>query len=128
MKKSVLLVDDEQDILDTLKIGLEPQFEVRTARSGKGCLEAVQMSRPDIIVMDVMMDHMSDGFDTAKTLKSNPETKNIPVILLTGVNDHYDYRSQADEAFYPRDKFLEKPVKPEVLIREMEALLSACSH
>ncbi|MFH1429565.1 MAG: response regulator, partial [Candidatus Margulisiibacteriota bacterium] len=101
MKKNVLLVDDEEDMINPLKTVLQDKYEVRVAYSGKECLAAVKKQKPDIIVMDVMMETLSAGFDTAKILKETEGTKNIPIILLTSVTEHYDYRNQVDPAYCP---------------------------
>jgi CheY-like chemotaxis protein len=73
--------------------------------------------------MDVMMQSLSDGLDTAKKIKQSPATKTIPIIMVTSVNEHFDYRTQIDEDFFPNDKWLDKPVDPNVLVREIKTLV-----
>lgn len=122
-KKTVLLVDDDHDFLLPITIVVKKEFEVATAHSGEECLAFVAKQKPDLIVMDVMMNTLSDGLETAKKLKSDDATKDIPVIMLTSVKEHYDYRDQMDPTFFPNDKWIDKPVKPEILLKEIKKLI-----
>jgi CheY-like chemotaxis protein len=122
-RKTVLLVDDDPDLLEQSRQIVEREFNVDLANSGKEALEKLGKKNYDCIIMDVMMQNLSDGLDTAKKIKSNAATKTIPVIMLTSVNEHFDYRSQIDESFYPNDKWLDKPVKADVLLQEIRNLI-----
>jgi CheY-like chemotaxis protein len=121
--KRVLLVDDDDDILTQLELVIGREYQVKTAMSGSECLAAVAEEKPDIIVLDVIMDNMGDGLETAKTLKESPETADIPVIMLTSVNESYDFRAQVGDGYYPKNKWLDKPVKPEAVLKEIKALI-----
>jgi len=94
--KSVLIVDDDDVLVKTVTAVLESRYTVRTAANGKEALKRVEEQRPDLIVLDVMMDYMSEGFDVARTLRTNPKTKSIPIIMLTGVDQEYNYRMEVD--------------------------------
>jgi CheY-like chemotaxis protein len=122
-RKTILLVDDDQDQIMAMKLVLEKEYDIKTADSGLGCIASVATVKPDLIVLDVMMDTLSDGLEAAKKLKEAVETSHIPIIMVTSVNDHYDYRSQIHEDYFPKDKWLDKPVKPDVLLAEVKALL-----
>lgn len=124
-RKTVLLVDDDPDILTQMSAALRTRYEVRTASSGKDCLAAVAASKPDCIVMDVMMGEMCEGLETAKLLKSAPATRTLPILMLTSVNQSYDYRAQVDASYFPHDTWLDKPVKGETLLREVTQLIGA---
>lgn len=80
----VLYVDDEDDIREIaeMALGLEPAFEVRTCASGPEALESVRESRPDLILLDVMMPGM-DGPSTLGQLKLDPVTEDVPVVFIT---------------------------------------------
>src|SRR5947207_10287406 len=83
MAKKILAVDDERHIVRLVQVNLERDgYTVVTAYDGKEALEKVQSERPDLIVLDVMMPYM-DGFEVLQNLKKNPETRDIPVIMLT---------------------------------------------
>jgi CheY-like chemotaxis protein len=122
-RKTVLLVDDDPDLLEQSCAIVAREFNVDLAHSGKEALEKLGKRTYDCIVMDVMMQNLSDGLDTAKHIKSSASTKTIPVIMLTSVNEHFDYRTQIDESFYPNDKWLDKPVNPDVLLQEIRKLI-----
>ena len=84
MSKSILIIDDEEDVKEIAQMGLEmaADWTVVTASSGKEGLMLAETSQPDVILLDLMMPGW-DGKETLKQLKANPKTVNIPVILMT---------------------------------------------
>jgi CheY-like chemotaxis protein len=124
-RKSVLVADDDKVFVAAVTAVLQSRYSVRTASNGKEALEQVQQDPPDLIVLDVMMDYMSEGFDVARKLRTDPETKTIPLIMLTGVDRMYNYRLEQDESWVPCDRYLEKPIEPETLLAEVEALIES---
>jgi two-component system alkaline phosphatase synthesis response regulator PhoP len=89
MPSTILLVDDEKDILDLLKYNLEKEgYKVSTASNGKQALKLVQQ-KPEIVVLDVMMPEM-DGWEVCRAIRSNPETADIPVVFLTAKEGEID--------------------------------------
>jgi len=122
-RKTVLLVDDDEDLIEQVSRVVAQEYNVDTANSGKEALGKVEKKKYDCIVMDVMMQTLSDGLDTAKKIKENTTTRAIPIVMLTSVNEHYDYRTQMDESFFPKDKWLDKPVSPSVLLQEINKLI-----
>lgn len=124
-RKKVLVVDDDADIRQQMAAILQPHYLVETASSGKECLLSVAKEQPACIVMDVMMDDLCDGLETAKLLKEGEKTKGIPIIMLTSVNQSYDYRSQVDASFFPHDTWMDKPVKADKLLKEVAARVGA---
>ena len=90
MCHTILAIDDDSDVLDliTLKLG-EAGFRVVTASSGAEGLPMVARELPDLIILDVMMPEMS-GFDVCRSLKRNPFSKDIPIILLTAKKSEID--------------------------------------
>lgn len=83
MARKILTCDDEKNIVRLIQVNLERHgYEVVTAYNGRECLEKVATEHPDLILLDLMMPEMS-GFEVLETLKNNPETASIPVIMLT---------------------------------------------
>jgi len=121
--KTVLVVDDDEDVLAFVNSVLSKHYRVITAESGNECIEALGQERPDVILLDVIMTHLSDGFDCLRRIKQDPATQGIPVVMMTSVNDVYDYRSQIEESFFPHDRWLDKPVKAEVLLKTLREVL-----
>ncbi len=122
-KKSVLLVDDDAVFVDAVSAVLETRYEVRTAANGREALAAIAAAPPDIVVLDVMMDHLSEGFDVARALRSSEATRAIPIVMLTGVDEVFNIRMEIGESWFPYDRYLQKPVAPETLLATLGELL-----
>jgi len=123
-KKTILIVDDDPTFVETTKIALEKDYDIQTANNGKECLEKVDKDKPDLIILDVMMRHLGEGIDVANKLKSEDSTRNIPIIMLTGVSKVYDMSTQVDKSQYQSDAWIEKPIEPEKLLEEVKKLLA----
>ncbi|OHB59792.1 MAG: hypothetical protein A2173_00835 [Planctomycetes bacterium RBG_13_44_8b] len=123
----ILIVDDDPDITEAMKIVLENQgYIVDNAIDSSEGLERIKASMPDLIILDVMMNTLSEGFLLSRELRKNPEYKNIPILMVTSVKQQtgIDFETAAgDETWLPVDGFLNKPVKPEVLLEKVKSLL-----
>ncbi len=122
-RKNVLLIDDDAVFTEAVSAILETKYDVRIANNGTEGLKAVADRHPELIVLDVMMDHISEGFDVARSLRTDPETKEIPIIMLTGVDEVYNIRMEVDESWVPCDKYLQKPVAPPELLGHVNELI-----
>lgn len=122
MANKILAVDDEKHIVRLVEINLKKAgYEVTTASNGREALEAVALSVPDLIVMDVMMPEM-DGFAALKKLKENSATSNIPVIMLTAKAQDADvFKGWQSGA----DLYLTKPFNPAELLTFVQRILSS---
>ena len=127
-KAKILIADDDQDIRDSLQAILEGrQYTVVTAADKTEGMEKIKTEKPDLIILDVMMTAWQDGFDMARELKKDPQFKDMPILMLTGIKDQtgIDFKSTAgDPTWCPVDGFLDKPVEPNILLAEIERLLS----
>jgi two-component system alkaline phosphatase synthesis response regulator PhoP len=123
-QRKVLVIDDEPDLVEMIRMALERMFEVITAYNGQEGIAKARADRPDVIVLDVMMPE-KDGFTACKELKEDPATASIPVIILTGVAEHFGrtkfHRLGGMEI--EADDFIPKPVDPNELLRRVTALL-----
>ncbi len=118
--KKVLLVDDEKDFVEVTKVLLESNdFKVVTAYNSEDGKKAAVEEQPAVIILDVMMETRTAGFDAARWLRSQEETATIPIIMLTAVNQEVPWRFDSDEIWLPVDEFLDKPVSPEKLLAEV---------
>jgi CheY-like chemotaxis protein len=122
-RKSVLLVDDDPVFVEAMTAVLETRFRVRSAGNGAEAFRRIAEERPDLIILDVMMDYLSEGFDVARRLRRDQGTAQIPIVMLTGVDQMYDYRMEVDESWVPCERYLEKPVSPGDLLAEVTALI-----
>jgi len=118
-KPLVLIVDDNKITLKLLRKHLEASgFKVQEAIDGIDCLEKVEAELPDAIVLDVMMPRM-DGYETVKRLKDHSDTRNIPVIIVTALND---IANQIKSIESGADDFLSKPIEEKLLISKVKLL------
>jgi CheY-like chemotaxis protein len=122
-KRKILVVDDDPDCLEFARLVLSSRYEVQTVQSIGECRSVLKSKKPDLILLDVMMVHLSDGLDYSRELKESADTRDIPVIMLTNVNEVYDYSTQIETTFFPHDSWLDKPVKAEVLLKTVGDVL-----
>jgi CheY-like chemotaxis protein len=126
-KQTILIIDDDEDICLAVKALLESRgYVVETAFTKEEGLEKFRSVKPDLAILDVMMTTWQDGFELSRQLKKDPELKNTPILMLTGVENKtgFEFKSAAgDEEWLPVEGFLDKPVEPEVLLAEVEKLL-----
>jgi DNA-binding response OmpR family regulator len=116
----VLVVDDEEYIQHILNFSFGAEgYEVITATDGEEALKKARHEKPDIIVLDIMMPKM-DGYEACKQLKTDPQTKAIPVILLTAKGRDID-RKLGSEA--GADDYVVKPFSPGRLIERVEGMI-----
>jgi len=124
----IVIVDDDQDIRDSLQAILESrQYTVLTAANKTEGMEKIRAEKPDLTMLDVMMETWQDGFEMARELRKDPNLKDMPILMLTGVKDKtgIDFKSSAgDPTWLPVDGYLEKPVEPNTLLAEVEKLLT----
>ena len=126
MPKKILLIDDDPDLLNAVRMILESKnYNVAMAFGGIEGLEKAKTENHDLIVLDVMMPD-KDGYSVCKELKSNPELSRIPVILLTAVVSHISTTrfTQQMGMETEADDYIDKPVEPNVLVKRIETLLS----
>ena len=127
-KAKILIADDDPDIRESLQAILETQqYTVVTAVDKADGMEKVQAEKPDLAILDVMMSTWEDGFQMSRELKNNPQFKDMPIIMLTGIKKEtgIDFKASAgDPTWCPVDVYLEKPIEPEKLLTEVSKLLS----
>lgn len=118
-EKTILVVDDDIDLVEIIRVTLENQgFRVIDAQSGERGLEMARTNTPDLILLDVMMGTVDEGFQVAYQLRNDAATRDIPILMLTAVGDQtgFDFDPDKDREFLPVDEFLEKPVSPRKLV------------
>jgi len=124
MPLRILVCDDERHIVRLIQVNLERQgYTVITAFDGKEGLEKVKSEKPDLCVLDVMMPYM-DGFEVLKNIRRDPETVNLPVIMLTA-------KAQDKDVFegyhFGADMYLTKPFNPMELVTFVKRIAQGAS-
>lgn len=130
-EKKILLVDDDPDLRLSMRLPLEAAgYTVGEATSYNEGLDAVKTFQPDLLILDVMMDSMTAGFQFALTIHDpDPQGEfkdfaSLPIIMLTAIHSTTHLRFGPDDAYLPVQEFLEKPVDPEVLLATVAKYLS----
>lgn len=125
-KIRVLLVDDDPDFIEANSIILDASgYEVLTASSGAEGLKKVEEEKPDVVVLDVMMENTDEGFAVARRIRRTLHS-DVPIIMLTSVAQAtgYSFKPQEHPDFFPVDQFLEKPVSPSTLVQKIKDVLA----
>ncbi len=119
-KESILIVDDEENILELLEYNLTRNGYVVTAVStGEAAVESARRQRPDLIVLDLMLPGI-DGIDVCKMLKNDPKTQQIPIVMLTARGEEADVVTGLELG---ADDYVTKPFSPRVLLARIKAVL-----
>ncbi len=117
----ILIVDDNDQNRELLLANVQeiPEVTVSTAADGADALEAVAREQPDLILLDIMMPKMS-GFEVCRRLKADPATQDIPIIMVTALNEIADHEKGIESGC---DDFLSKPVNRIELVTRVKSLL-----
>jgi two-component system alkaline phosphatase synthesis response regulator PhoP len=121
---SILIVDDDPDILDGILVILESRdYQLRSARDGIQCLTLLKEEVPDLLILDLLMPRM-DGWGVIREVRSDPRYANMPIMVLTTVIEDASRRRYELETGYSMDiqAYIEKPAKPVELLDMVEKL------
>ncbi len=128
--EKILVIDDDPDLVQVIRLTLEASgFRVFSAASGTEGLEQIKEIKPDLIVLDVMMDYTTEGFQVSLALRSPDPTskyapyRDIPILMLTAIHTTTPLRFKPEEDYLPVDDFVEKPLEPGDLVKKVEELL-----
>ena len=118
-ERTVLVIDDDIDLVEIIRVTLEREkMRVIDAQNGERGFALAREQRPDLVLLDVMMGTVDEGFQVAYRLRSEPLTKDIPIIMLSAVGERtgFTFDKGRDAEFLPVSEFLEKPVSPRRLV------------
>ena len=120
-RAKILVVDDEPDIRQVIKLRLElGKYEVLTAEDGRSALSLAEATHPDLILLDVIMPGQT-GFEVCRALKDNEATKRIPVVFLTAKGRQDDHMQGT---FAGAAGYLTKPFEAQHLLKTVETVLA----
>jgi len=126
MKKKILIIDDDKVIAKYLKKFLENNgYTTTNAIDGKMGMDMLKKEKPDLILLDVMMENLYSGFEVYRQVKLDFELNSIPIIGISGMGDEIDVKFDParDAEYFSPDEFLEKPVDKELLLKKIEKLI-----
>jgi CheY-like chemotaxis protein len=127
----ILMIDDDPDILTAIRIPLEASgHDFFEARSGEEGLQKIKETNPDLIILDVMMETATEGFQMSLKLRDrSPNSeyaayRDIPILMLTAIHTTTPLRFTPDEDYLPVDAFLDKSADPDQLLAKVDELLN----
>lgn len=126
MQKKILVVDDDQDLREQLRINLEAAgYQVDTADGVTAAHEYLDGNKPDIAIVDLMLEHVDSGFSLCYYIKKKMPA--MPIIMVSAVTTEtgfsFDAATEEERSWVRADVFLNKPVRTEQLLHEIERLL-----
>jgi two-component system, OmpR family, alkaline phosphatase synthesis response regulator PhoP len=124
-KQTILVVDDEQDLLDLIEYNLRHEgFDVLTAENGQDGIRIAKEHHPSLVLLDIMMPQM-DGIEVCDKMREDPELKTIPIIFLTARSDE---KTEIEGLNKGADDFITKPISTSKLISRIKAVLRRFSE
>lgn len=130
MKYKILMIDDDKDYIEAIRFILESKgYEFVPAYNTKEGFAKLKEKKPDLIILDVVMEKQAGGFIFARELRRNPEyleASKTPILMLTGMREKTGFFFPGEikhDYFLPVDEFVEKPVKAEQLVDTINKLL-----
>jgi two-component system phosphate regulon response regulator PhoB len=119
-KEKILVVEDEEDILELLRYNLTKEgYRVTGVRTGENALKAVRSDPPDLVLLDLMLPGV-DGLEVCKTLKSDPNTHHVPIVMVTAKGEEADIVTGLELG---ADDYVTKPFSPRVLVARARTVL-----
>ncbi len=121
-KKTILIVDDDPDFATAIQTILKSAgYDVDVAGNVGDGLEALEKKRPNLVLLDVMMENYDDGFNMCYDLKHDDRYKDIPVIIITAVTEvtGLKFNPETDGEYLEAEEYLQKPISPDVLLNKV---------
>jgi len=125
-KKKIFIIDDDKDYGDALRIVLESNgYEVNHLLNIDDGRKAVEKNRPDLIILDVMMDKHTDGFEFCYSLKHDETCSTIPILMVTAVTDKtgFKFSPKTDGEYLQADDYVAKPIPVAELLSRVNKLI-----
>jgi DNA-binding response OmpR family regulator len=127
VRKRILCIDDDRDVIETYQAILgNAGYDVVVAFDGDAGLEEARRAKPDLIILDVMMRDMTEGFHVSYDVRKDDTLRDVPILMLTSVGDEMNQRFARTRGgpYLPVDVFVAKPVAPDTLLDTVRYLLA----
>ena len=125
--KKIVIIDDDPEICDAMSEILgEYGYQVFTALDTTSGYQLLQDDKPDLLILDIMMENKAAGIIISRQLRKDPKFQKLPILMLTGMREQTGYFFPGEpkhDIFLPINDFLEKPHSPEILLEKVEKLL-----
>ena len=125
--QKILIVDDDPDFTSAMEtILVKKGYKVEIANNKNTALEKINKIKPDLILLDIMMERLDDGFTICFKLKHDPELKNIPVLAISSITEKtgFKFSPKTDGEYFEADDYVAKPIEPDDLINRVTKLLN----
>ena len=128
-KHKILIIEDDRDLVEAIVLILKSkEYQVIIAYNTEIGAKMIKEEKPDLIILDVMFGSKgkTKGFDLAVRVRQDKSMPNVPILMLTSINEVYpcfDFSPDTDKEFLPVDEFINKPAQPDELIEKVEKLL-----
>lgn len=125
--QKILIVEDDSILRDFMVKILKDKYEIKEASSSEDALEILKNFKPHLILLDVMMEDTTSGFNFARAIKEEENFKDIKIIITTGIDKelNIDFKKEAgNETWLPVDDYIVKPVDPKILLEKISNLLN----
>lgn len=123
----ILIVDDDPDFVNATRIILEKKdYKVDVAHNRNEAMDKIQEVKPDLILLDIMMDRLDDGFTICYKLKHDPDLKKIPVFTISSITEKtgFKFNPKTDGEYFEANDYAVKPIEATDLLQRVEALLN----
>ncbi|MCP4399733.1 MAG: response regulator [bacterium] len=124
--KKVLIIDDDVDIREVLTTVLEGKYELKEAGSREEGLEVLKEFKPDLVILDVMMEKHDSGFELAREIRNSSELQDAKILMSTSIDNemNMDFKKEAGKSdWLPVDDYIVKPIDPKNFIPKVENLI-----
>ena len=121
----ILVVDDDPDFVEITRTILEAKgYEVQTASSGAQALPAMRESKPDLVLLDVMMSSVLDGVNLSHAMHADPALRQVPIIMISSIAESPSAGFFPTDEYVPIDAWISKPFQPDDLLKKVASLLA----
>ncbi|MFC1501943.1 response regulator [bacterium] len=123
----ILIVDDDPDFVDAIRVILERKdYQVEVAYNQDEAMDKIKKNKPDLILLDIMMDRLDDGFTICYKLKHDATLKNIPVFAISSITEKtgFKFNPKTDGEYFEADDYAQKPIETEDLLKRVQVLLN----
>ena len=120
----VLVVDDDPDFVEITRTILQAHgFQVASAANGSQAIEMMRQEPPDVVILDVMMQGATEGYQVSQIMRDEPQLSRIPVLMVTSIMDSPLAGQFPTDEYLPIDDYLRKPVNPKELVERVRSLI-----